>query len=141
VRPVERLGPRWRAAFLVLGVSGLLVVASLRLHPQPDGLEWVVEQAPLNSSDPGQSHAGPLRFRGGLWLRSADPRFGGLSDLRVDEDGSHLVAVSDCGYGFSATLVYDARGATSSTFARRDSWSSGARTAALSWVGSETPRA
>ena len=110
MRPIERLGPRWRAAFLVLGVSGLLVVASLRLHPQPDGLELVVEQVPLNSSDPGQSRAGPLRFRGGLWLRSADPRFGGLSDLRVDEDGSHLVAVSDCGYGFSATLVYDARG-------------------------------
>jgi hypothetical protein len=99
-----------RAAFLVLGAASLLVLASLRPHQQPNGLDLVVEQVPLNPSDPRQSLVGPLRFRGGLWLRSVDPRFGGLSDLRVDRDGSHLLAVSDCGYGFSATLVYDARG-------------------------------
>lgn len=53
---------------------------------------------------------GPLRFRGGLWLRSPDPRFGGLSDLRVSADGSGLLAVSDCGYGFVAKVLYDTRG-------------------------------
>ena len=48
--------------------------------------------------------------RGGLWLRSADPRFGGLSDLRVSPDGARLLAVSDCGSGFSASLTYDPDG-------------------------------
>jgi hypothetical protein len=53
---------------------------------------------------------GPLVFRGGLWLRSEDPDFGGLSGLHVSPDGSRVVAVSDCGRAFSARLVYDARG-------------------------------
>jgi hypothetical protein len=43
---------------------------------------------------------------GGLALRSTDPRFGGLSDLRVSPDGARLLAVSDCGSGLSAALTY-----------------------------------
>jgi len=65
---------------------------------------------PLNPSDPGQTRIGPLRYRGGLWLRSTDPRFGGLSGLRVSADGRQMLAVSDCGRGFVASLEYDSSG-------------------------------
>jgi hypothetical protein len=69
-----------------------------------------VEPVPLDASEPSRAALGPLRYMGGLWLRSADPRFGGLSDLRVSPDGSRLFAVSDCGHGFTASLSYDAGG-------------------------------
>jgi hypothetical protein len=65
---------------------------------------------PLNPLDPSQQSVGPLRYRGGLWLRSEDPRFGGLSDLRVSADGAHLLALSDCGLFFDASLRYDREG-------------------------------
>ena len=95
---------------LVLGAAALLVVASLRGGPGADGLALDVRPVPLHPSEPARQTVGALRFRGGLWLRSADPRFGGLSDLRVTPDGSGLLAVSDCGHGFAATLVHDASG-------------------------------
>jgi hypothetical protein len=101
---------RWRRGLLVLGAVALLVLGSFWIGPRADGLALDVQPVPLNPSNPGQTEAGPLRFRGGLWLRSADPRFGGLSDLRVTPDGSQLLAVSDCGRGFVATLVHDSRG-------------------------------
>lgn len=52
---------------------------------------------------------GPVRFAGGLALSSDDPRFGGLSDLRLDESGG-LVAVTDAGDLLTARLVLDAVG-------------------------------
>jgi hypothetical protein len=94
----------------VPGVATLLVLGSFWAHPREDGLALDVQPVPLNPSEPAQTVVGPLRFRGGLWLRSADPRFGGLSDLRVAPDGSQMLAVSDCGRGFVATLVHDSSG-------------------------------
>jgi len=73
-------------------------------------LEVDVAPVPLDPALPSRSELGPLRYLGGLWLRSDDPRFGGLSDLRVSADGERLVAVSDCGAGLSARLRYDAEG-------------------------------
>ena len=64
----------------------------------------------LDETDPSRDRVGPLRYLGGLWLRSSDPRFGGLSDLRVSPDGSRLFAISDCGQGLTASLSYDATG-------------------------------
>ncbi len=69
-----------------------------------------VERVALDPSEPARERVGALVYRGGLWLRSADRRFGGLSDLRVSADGSRLWAISDCGYGFSAALSYEANG-------------------------------
>lgn len=71
-----------------------------------------VEASPiaLNPRDPSQSGVGSLRWRGGLQLRSADRRFGGLSDLVVSPDGARLTAISDQGSFLTARLVYDARG-------------------------------
>jgi hypothetical protein len=65
---------------------------------------------PLNPQDPAQTHLGILRYRGGLEIRSLEPRFGGLSDLRVLERGRRFVSLSDCGSALLADLRYDHRG-------------------------------
>ena len=49
---------------------------------------------------------GRLEYRGGLHLVSDDPRFGGISSLRVLPDGQRLAAVTDEGSWVSARLVY-----------------------------------
>jgi hypothetical protein len=95
---------------LVTAATALAVFASLQSNEPPGGLDLDVRPVPFNPEEPWQTTVGPLRFRGGLWLRSSDPRFGGLSDLRVDEGGRRLLAVSDCGRGLVARLAYDARG-------------------------------
>jgi len=86
------------------------MVASVSPRSRAASLDLEVSPVPLNPEDPGQESVGSLRFRGGLWLRSPDLRFGGLSDLVVSGDGSRLVAVSDCGRGFVAHLEYDGGG-------------------------------
>jgi hypothetical protein len=97
---------------LALLTSGLAVAASFRSlsrHPRADAsllLAVEVEPVPLDPSDPGRSSVGTLVYRGGFSIRSADPRFGGLSDLRVSPDGARLLAVSDCGRGLTAALTY-----------------------------------
>lgn len=49
---------------------------------------------------------GRLEFRGGLELTSSAPEFGGLSSLAVSTDGNELLAVSDEGWWFKASLGY-----------------------------------
>ena len=101
-------------ALPVLLASGLAVAATLSSlssvpRPQPARpVEVQVEFEPvaLDAADSTRASVGSLRYRGGLALRSADPRFGGLSDLRVSPDGAQIVAVSDCGSGLTATLTY-----------------------------------
>ncbi len=51
---------------------------------------------------------GSLQFRGGLTLKSAEATFGGLSGLVMTKDCSGLLAISDAGRWFTATLSYDA---------------------------------
>jgi hypothetical protein len=59
----------------------------------------------LLASDPTAERVGKLVYRGGLYLNSRDKRFGAFSDLIVSEDGASLLAVSEGGYWFTATLV------------------------------------
>jgi hypothetical protein len=97
------------AAAFLLALGAALFVPS----PEPGaGPRLTIEAVPvpLDPGQPDRDRIGPLVYRGGLWLRSPDPRFGGLSDLRVSPDGRQLRAVSDCGRGFGAELVYDAAG-------------------------------
>jgi hypothetical protein len=98
-------------AILALAAVTAAVAASPRCPGEPASpsrpLAVEVRPVPLNPAVPAQLAVGPLVYRGGLWLRSYDPRFGGLSDLRVSTDRERLVAVSDCGHGFSAVLRYD----------------------------------
>lgn len=109
-RPSGRLP----AAFAVLAV-GLGVTAEVRALGDrgvaDTGLPVVeVSPVPLDPTDAARTTVGKLRFLGGLWLRSEDPRFGGLSDLRLSADGGTLWAISDCGTGFVARLHYDLDG-------------------------------
>ena len=103
-----------RIAFLAVAAAALAVAAALAsLFDRPpvgDSVSLEVEAVPLDPGQPSRTTVGGIRYRGGLWLRSADPRFGGLSDLRVGADGRRLYAVSDCGRGFTAMLGYDAGG-------------------------------
>ena len=112
--PFVRL-PRSRYNPAVLRVAVALLAVALALSAArpprtPPLLAVSVRRVPLNPDDPGLLALGRLRFRGGLALRSVNPRFGGLSDLRVTERGRRLVAVSDCGTAFIAELGYDAQG-------------------------------
>jgi hypothetical protein len=97
-------------ALLTLVASGLAASAALAPPPRDPradtSLPVEVEPVVLDASDPVRASVGSLRYMGGLALRSPDPRFGGLSDLRVSPDGARLLAVSDCGSGLSASLKY-----------------------------------
>jgi hypothetical protein len=106
-----------RRSFSVLALlaSAFAVVAALpRLRAEltrpPDGRVRSTRIA-IPENDPARGRLGSLRFLGGIEMDAADPRFGGLSDLRLSPDGRRLVAVSDCGYGFSADLELDENGA------------------------------
>jgi hypothetical protein len=93
-------------------LAGLAAFSALADGPAPvDGIVQVeVTPVPLDASDPSRAGVGPFQYLGGLWLRSADPRFGGFSDVRVSADGSRVTTVSDCGSGFTARLGYDEAG-------------------------------
>jgi hypothetical protein len=99
------------AAVVSVALAAAVAFSSMARAPNADaGLALEVTPVPFDASDPARSAVGPLRYLGGLRLSSADPRFGGLSDLRVSPDGALLFAVSDCGRGFTASLAYDASG-------------------------------
>jgi hypothetical protein len=106
--PVSRApGLRALVSLVAVALAGLAVLAPSR-HAD-SGFVLEVRPVPLDPQDPSRESVGALRYRGGLWLRSEDHRFGGLSDVRVTE-GGRLVAISDCGYGFTARLRYDEAG-------------------------------
>ena len=50
---------------------------------------------------------GPFTWRGGVSLTSPDEKFGGLSALSLSDDCESLLAVSDAGRWFRATLTYE----------------------------------
>jgi hypothetical protein len=106
--PVSRRpGPRVLLSLVAVTLAGVAVLAPSR-HAD-SGFVLEVRPVPLDPQDPSRQSVGELRYRGGLWLRSEDHRFGGLSDVRVTE-GGRLVAISDCGYAFTARLLYDEAG-------------------------------
>ncbi len=95
-------------SIVAAALASLAALAATAAAPHvTDPLRVEVAPVPLDSADPSRTTVGPLQFIGGLWLRAEDPRFGGLSDLRLSPDGARVVAVSDCGTGFTARLSYD----------------------------------
>lgn len=108
-----RRGTRYKPPVLRLIVAVLavgLALSAARPPKTPPPLELRARPVPLDPDEPGQERLGGLRYRGGIELLASDPRFGGLSDLRVTENGRRLVAVSDCGWAFVARLDYDEQG-------------------------------
>jgi hypothetical protein len=48
-------------------------------------------------SKPDETDFGPLQFMGGLELRSNHPGFGGVSSIRLRDDGKSFIAITDVG--------------------------------------------
>jgi hypothetical protein len=86
-----------------LALFTVLLALSSVLAAEPVAVRSVA--VPLNPRDPGQRVVGRLEYRGGLHLVTDDPRFGGISSIRVLPDGERLVAVTDEGSWVSARLV------------------------------------
>ncbi len=96
-----------RVTLSLVAVTAALFAVQIPRPPVDSGLALEVSPVPLDPGEPGRRSVQGLRFRGGLWLRSEDRRFGGLSDVRVTEEGRKLVAISDCGYALVGRLRYE----------------------------------
>lgn len=83
------------------GTDGTAVAASIAVESRP---------VPLDTTSPERTRVGALVWRGGIEISSTDPRFGGLSGLRVSADGRRFVAITDVGYWMTGGLRYDERG-------------------------------
>jgi hypothetical protein len=81
-----------------------LLLAGLLTGGEPVSLQ--AHPIPLFPNDVDTTRIGPLEYRGGLFLTSDDPRFGGLSGLEVSDDGT-LFAVTDQGHWLTARLLLD----------------------------------
>ena len=77
---------------------------------QAEPVELEISAVELSSAAPGQTQVGMLEYLGGLRLRASHGAFGGLSGLWVDTDGSRLLAVSDRGHWFRASIERDGNG-------------------------------
>jgi hypothetical protein len=95
----QRLGLCTAGALLM--AVGSICAESLRVEVVP---------VQLDPTEPQRVCLGRVTFRGGLELRSADVRFGGLSALSVSGDGAHLTALSDQGHWLEARLTHDRTG-------------------------------
>ena len=86
-----------------------------RQPPQPTSsdpdwrqTEVTTSEVRLDEARPAHRRVGRARFRAGFSLRSNDPSFGGFSGLLVS--GDQLLAVSDQGHWWRATLRHDESG-------------------------------
>jgi hypothetical protein len=98
------------AAAVGLAAAALLAAAGV---PAPDAtgpLAVGAREVPLDPAHPDRISLGRLAYRGGLELRSSDPRFGGWSGLSVGDDGERFLAVSDEGHWMEGRLEYASDG-------------------------------
>jgi len=103
---------RLRLALLapVAALAGCVVHAA-PVTPGVDGpIRIEARSVPFDTADAEMETAGRLRFRGGIELRSRDPRFGGLSALYVTPDGTSFTSITDKGHWITGTLRYDQDG-------------------------------
>lgn len=96
---------RFGCAALGFGLLGLAMAQPAALPARKVTL--TVRPIPLSVANPTLDRVGGLRYRGGLWIESEDPGFGGLSGLILNNgpSGPAMLAVSDQGSRFSARLV------------------------------------
>src|SRR4051812_9974250 len=94
----------WRAkrCLWLLAVAVLAIGAPPATAQKPRILQAAVqitiEARPLpgfEARDLSRRQFGALQFRGGLVLRSPHRDFGGISSIRLEPDGQHLLAVTD----------------------------------------------
>jgi hypothetical protein len=92
--------------FFIAALTALAAAGATAQQPIPIFSQTV----PLSPRERGLQRAGELEFRGGIALRSTDPRFGGFSGLHVSTDGRSLLAISDRGAWLRLVLHYDRAG-------------------------------
>jgi len=98
-----------RGASCALGA--VLALGGCVAPSQADGVPVVRASHITLAGEPAElAPLGPLTFESGLVLGAADPRFGGLSGLWLSADGAWLIAVSDRGTLWRATLEQGADG-------------------------------
>jgi hypothetical protein len=88
----------------------LAFLAGLCAATQASAEPITVKATPVSyfsATDPDRTQFGPLTFRGGLVLTSEAKDFGGISGLRLSQDGSGFTAITDRGNWITGRLVYD----------------------------------
>ncbi|MGL6042626.1 MAG: esterase-like activity of phytase family protein [Sandaracinobacteroides sp.] len=86
------------AGALGIGAAAALYAAGPALGSGPVArLDVEAVGVPLSTADPALMQVGRLRYLGGLELKAADVRFGGLSGLVWEAGCKRLLAVSDSG--------------------------------------------
>ncbi len=95
----------WRATLLAAAA-----LASLGTEAAGAPIALSARQIELHTEIEGVDRLEALTWRGGLELRSPDPRFGGLSAIDVSADGTSVLALTDRGHWVRARLGYDRAG-------------------------------
>ncbi len=96
------------------GWRGLLLATAVMVAPGEAiagaSISLGFRQVELHTETEGVDRLEALFWRGGLELRSEDPRFGGLSALDISDDGAAMLGLTDRGYWIRARLGYDREG-------------------------------
>lgn len=95
--------------YIIPMIAAVLMVAAVT-NTRADTIDLTARAVPLAAEGPARTHAGKLRYRGGVELLSPSDVFGGLSALGVSEDRKRLVALTDRGHRFDARIIYDGQG-------------------------------
>jgi hypothetical protein len=99
-----RLSAMLPTAATILAAS-VIVVSPPRAEAQQPIVAFS-QTVPLDPRDPAMRRVGALTYRGGIALRSTDPRFGGFSGIHIASDGKTLLAISDRGAWLRLSLDY-----------------------------------
>lgn len=109
--PITARGGRRSIPALVLAGSFLATLPATAQSPRaPEPVVRIeVFSRPIASfdlQDAARRRFGALEFRGGLVLSSNNPKFGGLSAIRVAADGARFLAASDKGDWFRGRIDF-----------------------------------
>lgn len=108
---VQGFLPKTVWARLVWGAAGILFLslafAQPAVRPRRE-ITLTAQTVPLATAEPNLDRVGGLRFLGGLWLKSLDHAFGGVSGLVAEEkDGElRIIAVTDQGDRIGGRVVF-----------------------------------
>jgi hypothetical protein len=94
-------------SFLRHARRALLVLLTAAAPAGTEPVALRTTRVPLDREHPERTAVGPLEYRGGLHVTSSDPRFGGISAMRVLPGGERLVAITDEGSWLTARLVLE----------------------------------
>jgi hypothetical protein len=96
-------------AILVAAVLGLAILPGTSRVDVPSPVAIDISVQPLHAfdlRDTARRQFGSLEFRGGLVLSSAYRHFGGLSAIRVTDEGGRFVSMTDKGWWLRGRIRY-----------------------------------